>query len=45
MKALLLLLIFIAAIVIGVVAYRYHAVRQLDVDPSAAREIEKAKHR
>ena len=45
MRKLLILLIAVASLLIGFVLYRYHSTRQLDVDPNAAGEIEKAKRR
>ena len=46
MKAILLSLFLAAALILGWVFYRSHASKdQLNVEPNAAREIEKAKRR
>jgi hypothetical protein len=45
MKSVLLWLILTAALVVGVLLYRSRASRQLNVEPRAAEEIEKAKRR
>jgi hypothetical protein len=44
-KKLVVLLIVVAIVLIAVIVYRSRSARQLDVDPGAAREIEKAKQR
>jgi len=45
MKAILIGVIMAILIVLGVVLYRSHSANRLQVDPNAAKEIEKAKHR
>jgi len=42
-RRLVVLLIVLAILLIGVIVYRSRSSRQLNVDPDAAREIEKAK--
>jgi len=44
-KKMLPWLIALAILLIGVVVYRARSTRRLNVDPAAAREIEKAKQR
>jgi hypothetical protein len=44
-RKLVVLLIVLAILLIGVMVYRSRSTRQLNVDPDAAREIEKAKQR
>jgi hypothetical protein len=44
-RKLVVLLIAVAILLIGVIVYRSRSSRQLNVDPDAAREIEKAKRR
>ena len=45
MRKLVVLLIVLAILLIAVMVYRSRSTRQLNVDPDAAREIEKAKRR
>ena len=40
-----LLLVAIAALIIGIALYRSHSSSELNVEPHAAQEIEKAKRR
>jgi len=44
-KKFVVLLIVVAILLIAVIVYRSRLNRQLNVDPDAAREIEKAKRR
>jgi hypothetical protein len=44
-RKLVVLLIVLAILLIAVMVYRSRSTRQLNVDPDAAREIEKAKRR
>jgi hypothetical protein len=44
-KKFVVLLIVVAIMLIGMIVYRSRSSRQLNVDPDAAREIEKAKRR
>ena len=44
-KKFVVLLIVVAILLIAVIVYRSRSTRQLNVDPDAAREIEKAKQR
>ena len=45
MKKFVVLLIVLASLLIAVIVYRSRSTRQLNVDPDAAQEIEKAKRR
>lgn len=45
MRKLVVLVIVLAILLIAVMVYRSRSTRQLNVDPDAAREIEKAKRR
>ena len=45
MRRVLIALIALALLLIGFILYRSRSTNQLDVDPEAAREIEKAKRR
>jgi hypothetical protein len=44
-RKLVVLVIVLAILLIAVMVYRSRSTRQLNVDPDAAREIEKAKRR
>jgi preprotein translocase subunit SecG len=44
-RKFVVLLVIVAILLIGVILYRSRSTRQLNVDPDAAREIEKAKQR
>jgi hypothetical protein len=44
-KKFVVLLIVVAILLIAVMIYRSRPTRQLNIDPDAAREIEKAKQR